>query len=45
VWRQRKLAKAIRVRELRKLLARPPEPPPVLAKKPEDIPVQQPAEP
>jgi hypothetical protein len=45
VWRQRRLAKQIRDRELRKLLARPPEPPPVPAEKPEDIPVQQPAGP
>jgi hypothetical protein len=43
MWRQRRLAKQIRDRELRKLLARPPEPPPVSAKKPEDIPDQQPA--
>jgi hypothetical protein len=45
MWRQRRLAKQIRDRELRKLLARPPEP---LAqeKKPESAPVeQQPAEP
>jgi hypothetical protein len=45
VWRQRKLAKAIRERELRKFLARPPEPP-APEKKPEKDPVeQQPAQP
>jgi hypothetical protein len=43
MWRQRRLAKQIRDRELRKLLARPPEPPPVPAKKPEAIPAEQPA--
>jgi hypothetical protein len=46
MWRQRKLARQIRERELRKLLARPPEPPPAPAEKPEDVPVaQQAAEP
>ena len=46
MWRQRRLAKQIRQRELRKLLARPPEPPPAPAEKPEDVPVaRQAAEP
>jgi hypothetical protein len=46
MWRQRRLAKQIRDRELRKLLARPPEPP-VPEKKPAEHPVveQLPAEP
>jgi hypothetical protein len=44
MWRQRKLAKAIRERELRKLLARPPEPepPPPEPQPPQEK--QQPAE-